>query len=152
PQPFGGGLNINRLIAGDFNGDGRADLLGYTQEASQCGNDGTYFTFFPGAEDAPFGPPVRSFFPLLPNQLLAEDFNGDGRTELLVFGGCNAQVPAGIASLNAQGSFTLSNRFVSESQPSQLAYLDFNNDGRKDILLALPYYTAANPTNLMALA
>ena len=83
--PFAiGGLSPSILVAGDFDGDGRKDVAvlgidpvtGAASIASHLGNeDGTYATSG-----------VFRLGTLIPTAMVARDFNGDGRTDLVAAG------------------------------------------------------------------
>ncbi len=155
PQPFGSGLNLTRLLAGDFNGDGRVDLVGYTQDSGlPCTSDAAWVAFFPGGATTLFDPAMRSFLDLAPNRALVEDLNGDGRAELILFGGCGAQGSVGVARWQANGSFTVSARQLIGFQPRAVVVGDLNHDARPDLLLTRPGITLtsqAAPTALVAM-
>ncbi len=68
-----------RLVAGDFNGDGRTDLA-FNGELTY---DNTVSVLL-GNGDGTFQPQVAYTVGLYPKDIVAGDFNGDGRTDLAV--------------------------------------------------------------------
>jgi Zn-dependent metalloprotease len=130
-----------KLVAGDFNGDGRDDLAlsgsfaGRTVPVAFSNGNG----FFTVTNN-----PVGSFPSLAANsgaKLLAGDFNGDGRADLALSGGSGwSTIP--VAFSNGNGSFTVTNNPVG-SFPTWATYSgakvvagDFNGDGRADLALS----------------
>ena len=108
--------------AGDFDGDSRADLV-----------DGTPLTFLRGLGDGTFAPgmPIAD---LDARQLIATDFNDDGKLDLLV---CPFY-QLGIYTLlgNGDGTFQAAQFTDVSSDEVWPVVGDFNNDGQMDAGLA----------------
>jgi hypothetical protein len=109
------------LFAGDFNGDGIADV-------ASPGGDGIMRTYF-GSKSGVFQPPVESSsatsitFNYIGNTV--GDFDGDGHQDILLRG----QVLYG----NGDGTFTtVSTSTIGNGQTGLVA--DLNKDGRSDLL------------------
>ena len=128
----------NSLVAwGDFNNDGRLDvLMSGNTNGSSAGppvtklyrNDGNgIFT------------PVAAGFPGVTFGSAAWcDFNNDGWLDLILTGTTNSFVSRGIANLyrnNQDGTFTEINAGLTGVLNSSVAWGDYDNDGRADLLI-----------------
>jgi FG-GAP-like repeat/FG-GAP repeat len=147
------GLNIGALSVGDFNHDGKPDLVVGTIAGSQVSivllgkGDGTF------SQLAPI-PNSFGFF-----HAKVVDLNGDGHQDLVFAENGNISVSLG----KGDGTFADSVELPSASQPGQyqgIAVADFNGDGKLDIVASdllggnLVFYagngdgTFANPTSV----
>jgi hypothetical protein len=144
------------LYAGDFNGDGKTDILYIAKSSANASginlSDGT-------GPNIPLQiwPSNYLGIPWYGNQfkVILADFNGDGHTDILLQ--ANTPGDSYLLLANAQGMIT----GVSEAIPSTLAGLgwsadqhrlvagDFNHDGRADIFLQA---TSPSGTNAVFLA
>jgi len=123
------GLNVGSLAVGDFNEDGKPDLVVSTIAGSQAsivllGNgDGTFTQ----------QPPIPNSFGFLSARVV--DLNGDGHQDLVfaLDGGI------GVSLGNGDGTFSAMTGLPSGSFPGLylgLAVADFNGDGKPDIVAA----------------
>jgi trimeric autotransporter adhesin len=137
PQPIGS----LQLVAADFNGDGKIDL------AIACYND-TNLTVAPiaillGNGDGTFtAAPGQPKF--VASQLVAADFNGDGKLDLAAIDSRGGTVV--ILLGNGDGTFTTPSTLPTDSNFAALALTvgDFNGDGKPDLAVAA---LANNPAN-----
>jgi hypothetical protein len=100
-----GWASYDRLVPGDFNGDGKADLLGRTRDG--------YLWFLPGAGNGHYGPRVAvgPGWNMFSQILSAGDLDGDGKADV------SAVTPGGTMFFYAGvGDGTLRDR--SSYQPS----------------------------------
>jgi hypothetical protein len=123
----GSDVDIDQILAGDFNGDGIPDLAVIDGDSSTLdillGNGDGSFT----AETTK--PPISG----IPSYFATGDFNGDGKTDLAV-----AETGGTIAILlgNGDGTFAASGSVNSASSSSPIGVADFNGDGKLDIAVA----------------
>lgn len=133
------------VTTGDFNGDGKLDfaVLGYTG----AGTPGSFSTWeldvFLGNGDGTFREVPAQTFPALtsagPQQLIAGDFNHDGKLDLLIGNNTNeGWVDSGddldLALGNGDGTFQTPTTLFAHFGP--VAVADVNHDGYLDLVQA----------------
>jgi hypothetical protein len=134
-QTFSAGTMPVAVAIGDFNGDGRPDLV----VANRSDNTVSVFvnTTGPGAGGADFAAQQTFATGSQPFAVAVGDFNGDGRLDLAVanIGDSTVSVllnttPAGSATLSFGTQQTFA---VGPNQPFAVAVADVNGDGRPDL-------------------
>ncbi len=123
------------LTTGDFNGDGRADVLVSSHNAQGTVPNFLSYTTLLGNGDGTFGAAVSSG-PFQPDAVnypkpLVVDINGDGKADLLQIAGSAGIV---IFKSNGDGTFTQAASISPGYIPNSIAVADFNNDGLPDIV------------------
>lgn len=118
-------LSSNFLAAGDFNGDGNADLASL---------DGSAFEILIGKGDGTFAPPVTYGVGANPVFVLKRDLNGDGKMDVIVVNrdGNDVSVLLG----KGDGTFLPQKTFAAGKAPVSVVVGDFNRDGKIDIAVA----------------
>jgi hypothetical protein len=117
---------VQSVIVGDFNGDGKLDLVvadGYV--AVLLGNgDGTF--------QAPVNYNVGGY------AVAVGDFNGDGKLDLAAanFGQPNSNGSVTVLLGNGDGTFQPTGSYGVGSRPNSVAVGDFNGDGKSDLAVA----------------
>lgn len=129
-SPFATGAGPNGMVAGDFNRDGKIDLV----TANQTGKS---FSFLAGNGAGGFAAttiPIPSG--VAPQYLATADLNGDGFLDLLStnYGTNNASVFFG----NGAGGFSEApfSPLATGANPTGAAIADLTRDGRLDIVIA----------------
>lgn len=128
---------FSQPLVGDFNGDGKTDLAGWMEDNFCVGRGARTLFVLLGNGNGTFSEPIYtdvSAFFLRPTHFFAEDFNGDGKRDILVstseFGDSNIAIFFG----NGNGRFAapISN-FISGLSARSLVVEDYNNDNRPDL-------------------
>jgi uncharacterized repeat protein (TIGR01451 family) len=116
------------IAAGDFNHDGRTDLV-ITNSVSNS------VSVLPGNGDGTFGPHVDYPVGTYPGSVTVADFNGDGQADLAVATIANDHPAVSILLGNPDGSFQPAVNFTPPNGFYSLAASDFNGDGKVDLAL-----------------
>jgi hypothetical protein len=129
-----------KAVTGDFNGDGKTDIaltggLGWASIPVAFSNgDGSFNITNSGVANFP------TWATSLGAQVVAGDFNADGKTDLALTGGVGwASIPTAFS--NGAGGFNVTNGGVpnfgtwANSLGVKIVAGDFNGDGRTDIAL-----------------
>ena len=126
-----GGNEPSHIAIGDFNADGKLDLV----VTNFGGGEGvSNLVLFLGNGDGTFKKPVAivtETFPNLPFFVATADFNGDGKPDLAVTTGVNATIFLG----KGDGTFNTPVNYPVIS-PVSIAIADFNHDGKLDLAVS----------------
>jgi hypothetical protein len=135
PLTYGDGFTYFFLTVavGDFNGDGRADVVGPGPCTTNC------IIVLLGNGDGTFQAPVEYDIGVAADWIAVGDVNGDGRTDLAVAGGTNAVY---VLTGRGDGTFQSAVKYSTGLKGSQIAGStgvvigDFNGDGNADLAVA----------------
>ncbi len=124
------GVTPFSIAVGDFNGDGKQDLVvanrGSNNVSILLGDGAGHFS-------AATNFPVFAF---KPQSVAVGDFNGDGKQDLAVanslFNSNNVSILLG----DGAGNFSGATNFAIGSGPVSVAVGDFNGDGKQDLAMA----------------
>ena len=120
-------LTVGSYVAvGDFNGDGKLDLVVANY------NTGTMGVLF-GNGDGTFQARVDYATGANPNSLAVGDFNGDGKLDIAVVNSVSASVSVFLN--DGSGGFATRKDFATGYAPTSIAVGDFTGDGRLDLAI-----------------
>jgi hypothetical protein len=135
------GAFVYGFTLADLNGDGKPDIMIVTTGGENLGNT---FTVLLNNGDGTFGPPATYFAADVNGNVVAADFNKDGKIDAAV--GTDTH---GIALLLGKGDGTfqpatfITNSVFTGTVP-QLAATDFNGDGNIDLIASGPVLLPSN--------
>jgi hypothetical protein len=117
--------NANSMAAGDYNGDGKADLASL---------DGSTFEILIGKGDGTFAPPVTYSVGLNPVFVMQTDLNGDGKKDIIVVNQGSNDVSVLLGK--GDGTFLPQKTYAAGKAPVAVVTGDFNRDGKIDMAVA----------------
>src|SRR5262249_6417142 len=139
PIVYAAGTFPDAVAVGDFNGDGRPDLVVANGDAYPFFGNTTIRVLL-GNGDGSFHAAVPDTAGVDPRSVAVGDFNGDGVPDLAVgsFGTYLDFSDSGVSVLtgNGDGSFQAPVLYHTEASPMAVAVGDFNGDGAPDLALA----------------
>ncbi len=124
---YAAGATPKSVSAGDFNGDGKLDLV-----AANSGADNVSIEL--GAGDGTFVPSGAFNAGGAPNAVTIGDFNRDGKPDLAVANSGSNDVS--ILLGNGNGTFQSAVPYSAGTNPHAVAAADFNRDGKADLAVA----------------
>ena len=114
------------LTAGDFNSDGKLDLVVANLNDSDI-------TVFLGKGDGTFEPARNYNVSSDPYAVVVGDFNGDGKLDLAVLN--NGSDSVSVLLGTGDGTFGPARNYGTGPQPTSVAIGDFNRDGKLDLVV-----------------
>jgi hypothetical protein len=135
PLPtFAAAAGVPALAVGDFNGDGKLDLVEVAHPEPAGGAGSASGSVFLGNGDGTFRAPISFAVGSWPAAVAVADFNHDGKMDLAVADAGNNTVT--ILSGNGNGTFAAQNTLNVSTGPYAVATADFNGDGKPDLVVA----------------
>src|SRR5204862_142838 len=153
-RTFATGSGPSAIVTGDFNGDGKTDLVTANALANTVvllgdgsGNFGASTEFAVGTKpiavitgdfngdgktDLAVVNQTSTYFGYTPTALVIADINGDGKPDLITADGSGAAVALG----NGDGTFQSSIHYNGGNGGSGVVCADINGDGRLDVAVA----------------
>ena len=128
---FATGPNPFSLAAGDFNADGKQDLV-TGNVGTLC--TGTTLSVLLGTGDGAFAAPVDYSTGENPRSVAVGDFNADGKQDLVAVGSTYDTVSVLLG--NGNGTFQAQVQYSTGDNPITVAVGDFNADGKQDLVTA----------------
>ena len=127
------------LAVGDFNGDGKLDIVAA---------NGSAVVVFLGNGDGTFQAGIESASPQVPIGIAVGDFNEDGKLDLAV---ANFQSETDIQIMlgNGDGTFQAAMNFPVTTYPTAVAIADYNHDGHLDLAVANGGAEAGNTVSVL---
>jgi hypothetical protein len=123
---------IRALAVGDFNGDGRPDLV----TANSTFGTGSSVTVLLGMGSGAFGNRTTYLVGKEPASVAVGDFNGDGIPDLAVANAGDGSVSVLLGDGHGGFSPAASSPFPVGAYPNSVAVADFNRDGIPDLAVA----------------
>jgi hypothetical protein len=125
---FNGGYDLVFAALGDFDGDGKIDIITANNAESSC-------TFLKGDGTGLFIVRATNNMGNAPNSVAVADFNGDGKLDFVTSNYASTSNLT-LSLGNGAGSFAPATYLSLASGPSFVAAADFNGDGQADIVTA----------------
>jgi hypothetical protein len=132
----GGGVYGYYITTGDFNGDGKLDVLVASAES-----DNTYISLFSGKGDGTFEYPPRQIWGGEGTVGFVNDYNGDGKLDLsMITGSALDQIQVLLG--NGDGTFTaLPPMTIVPNTQFSFTAGDFNSDGITDFIVSADQFS-----------
>jgi len=127
PVVYSTGNNPISMATGDFNGDGKTDLVVANED------DNTVSVFF-GNGNGAFSLQITFAVGNQPDAVVTGDFNGDGKADLAVVNAGDDDVS--ILLSNGNGTFKAPVTYATGITPVSAAVGDFNSDGHADLIIS----------------
>lgn len=133
---FAAGTKTSRIAIGDFNGDGKPDIV--TANETDNGSASVLLnTTSNGASTPTFSSKIDFTVGTNPNSVVIADFNGDGKSDIVTssYGENNVSVLLNTTIVGASiPSFSSKTDFTVGTGPAWVAIADFDGDGKSDVV------------------
>jgi len=124
------------VTSGDFNGDGKLDLVAANGSWDTFAPEGSVSVLL-GNGDGTFQAAVNYAVGFLPLSVMSGDFNGDGKLDLAVANQKSNSVSVLLG--NGDGTFRVAVSYSAGTAPASVTSGDFNGDGKLDLVTANAY-------------
>lgn len=132
-KDYAAGASPEALVAGDFNKDGKTDLI--------VGNAGAGLSLLLGNGSGGFGSPISFGSGLSPYAIAVGDFNGDGNLDLATVSGSWSTSVVSILLGKGDGTFGAAVNYSTGTGPIAVVAADFNRDGKTDLAVLTNFLT-----------
>lgn len=127
----GPGADGPQIADGDFNGDGKADVL--VMNGLSTGTNQGSLVLLPGDGKGNLGTGVSSPLNVSPTELVAAEMNGDGKLDAVMV----ARNQLAVLINQGNGTFAGEKDYALPSGAISLAVGDFNGDGMQDVAVGV---------------
>lgn len=123
------------IKSGDFNGDGKRDLIVFSSGDSSgpFGNCSSTFSVLFGNGDGSFATPMTSGAQICNRSISVADFNNDGKTDVVFGSDSDTKILLGLS--DGAGTFGGATFYDVSGVPGDRAIADFNGDGKLDVVV-----------------
>jgi hypothetical protein len=128
-----GGFGVAAFAVGDFNGDGKPDIV--TNNAAPYGGGGPTLSFLAGNGDGTFQPGQTMNVGETASALAVGDFRGTGKLDLVMASNLSSNTVTVLPG-NGNGTFGVVPSFATGALAFSIAAGDFNGDGKPDLVTA----------------
>jgi hypothetical protein len=137
---------FNVVAVGDFNGDGKPDIL-----VQQAPTSSTGVSVFPGNGDGTFGSPINSNPGVSIGNIRLVDVNGDGKLDLVFVSITHTGNQIYVSLGAGDGTFSTATPYTVFSSASvvQIVTGDFNGDGKIDVAASGNIDNAVGPVGVL---
>jgi uncharacterized protein (TIGR03437 family) len=140
PLTAAAGQGVSSIAAADFNGDGKLDIaVTNAPDVSAAATKVDTVSVLLGNGDGSFKTVATYPVGAVPHSLLAADFNGDGKPDLIALNRASKNLSVLLGK--GDGTFEVSVNSpggIARIGSGYMAYADFNRDGRPDLLISYP--------------
>ena len=127
---------ISSLAVGDFNGDGKADIV------TANNSPGTVNVLLNNG-DGTFGAPIVTHTGNNPVEVEVADFNGDGKEDIVALGSYYLSAMT-VMMGNGDGTFQPPVAYPQANPPTEIQVEDMNGDGHPDIVMDNEFFNSTS--------
>jgi len=133
------GVRYSSIIFGDYNSDGKPDILLSGESSTGSASDGLHTVLYKNTGNDTFLEMTIPFTGVSQGKNVFGDYDNDGDLDIIITGNTiatGAEFTTNIYQNNGNDQFTETEMFtIDAARRSSLAFGDYNNDGKLDVLL-----------------